>query len=536
MTASIWELFEQRAHEHSDRPFLCLERHSADVYGCAENEWSYSEVLAETKRLVQAYAALGCRAGVRVALALDNRPAFFQHFLALNALGASVVPLNAGMAMGELAYQLQHSEAGLIVSAREHLAKLGGAIGSCETRPTLVAASDVDQAPGVQTVQSEFASGEAALLYTSGTTGTPKGCLLSNEYFLHIAKHYVGLGGYCDFTPGAERIITPLPVTHMNALACSFMAAIESGGCLIQLDRFHPSTWWESVRASRATIMHYLGVMPAMLLNAAEQETDDCLGQIKFGFGAGCDPRHQARFEARFGVPLIEAWAMTETGAGAWITAQHEPRHVGARCFGRAPEGLDWCIVHETGADAPVGEPGELLVRRARSSPRQYFFSGYLKDALATEEAWSGGWFHTGDVVRRDEDGNFYFVDRRKNVIRRSGENIAAIEIESVLMRHGDVSGCAVAPVRDDIRGEEVAALIVAKRQPDATLATSIFAHAMQHLAYHKAPAYVAFAEEMPLTASEKVKRGEVKELLREAVASGACHDFRSLKKRPPGQ
>lgn len=536
MPASIWELFEQRAHKYGDHPFLFLERHSARVYGCAEVEWSYSEVLAATQRLAQTYAGVGCRAGVRVALALDNRPEFFQHFLALNALGASVVPLNAGMAMGEFAYQLQHSEAGLVVGAREHLTRLGGAIGSCETRPALVAAGDVGQAAGVRPVQSEFASDEAALLYTSGTTGKPKGCLLSNEYFLHIAKHYAGLGGHCTFKPGAERIITPLPVTHMNALACSFMAAIEGGACLVQLDRFHPSTWWDSVRASRATIMHYLGVMPAMLLGAPEHGADNVSGQVKFGFGAGCDPRHQARFEARFGVPLIEAWAMTETGAGAWITAQHEPRHVGARCFGRPPDELDWRIVDEAGADALAGEPGELLVRRARSAPRQYFFSGYLKDAQATEEAWSGGWFHTGDVVRTDEDGNFYFVDRRKNVIRRSGENIAAIEVESVMMRHEDVAGCAVAPVLDDIRGEEVAALIVAKRQPDATLAASIFAHAMQHLAYYKAPAYVAFAEEMPLTASEKIKRGEVKELLRGAVASGACYDFRSLKKRPLGQ
>lgn len=536
MPASIWDLFGQRADEYSDRPFLCLERHSARAYGRAEGEWSYSDVLAATKRLVQIYADMGCRAGVRVAFALDNRPEFFQHFLALNALGASVVPLNAGMTIGELSYQLQHSEAGLIVSDREHLTMLASAISDWEMRPVLMAAGDMGRTACPQPVHSEFASGEAALLYTSGTTGKPKGCLLSNEYFLHIAKHYVGLGGYCTFRPGAERIITPLPVTHMNALACSFMAAIESGACLVQLDRFHPSAWWESVRGSHATIMHYLGVMPAMLLGAPENAVDNVSGQVKFGFGAGCDPRHQARFEARFGVPLIEAWAMTETGAGAWITAQHEPRHIGARCFGRAPNELDWRTVDEAGADVPAGEPGELLVRRARSAPRQYFFSGYLKDTQATEEAWAGGWFHTGDVVRADEGGNFYFVDRRKNVIRRSGENIAAIEIESALMRHEGVAGCAVAPVVDEMRGEEVAALIVAKRRPDETLAVSIFAHAMQHLAYYKAPAYVVFADAMPLTASEKVKRGEVKQLLREAVATGACYDFRSIKKRPSGQ
>jgi acyl-CoA synthetase (AMP-forming)/AMP-acid ligase II len=279
--------------------------------------------------------------------------------------------------------------------------------------------------------------------------------------------------------------------------------------------------------------MHYLGVMPAILLSASESARDDMSSQVKFGFGAGCDPRHQAGFEARFGVPLIEAWAMTETGAGAWITAQHEPRHVGRRCFGRAPAELEWRLVDEAGADSPRGEAGELLVRRAGDTPRRYFFSGYLKDAPATEEAWAGGWFHTGDVVQVDEEGNFYFVDRRKNVIRRSGENIAAIEVESVLMRHEGVGACAVAPVEDEVRGEEVAALIVAKSDANEALAISVVEHALAQLAYYKAPGYVFFAEALPMTASEKVKRGDVKARLREAVARGACFDLRVLKKRP---
>ena len=125
----------------------------------------------------------------------------------------------------------------------------------------------------------------------------------------------------------------------MNALAVSFMAMLMTGGCLIQLDRFHPSTWWQSLRSSRATMFHYLGVMPAMLLKAPPAPQDPLEGMLRFGFGAGVDPRHHAAFEARFCVPLIEAWAMTETGAGAWITANQEPRHVGQRCFGKAPQG-----------------------------------------------------------------------------------------------------------------------------------------------------------------------------------------------------
>ena len=280
--------------------------------------------------------------------------------------------------------------------------------------------------------------------------------------------------------------------------------------------------------------MHYLGVMPAMLLNAAEDDSDDFSDQIKFAFGAGCDPKHHARFEARFGVKLIEAWAMTETGAGAWITAAHEPRHVGTRCFGRAPDGLAWKLIDEAGEQTLDGEPGELLVRRAGDNPRRYFFTEYFKDEKATDEAWAGGWFHTGDVVRVDDDGYFYFVDRHKNVIRRSGENIAAIEVESVLMRHARVNNCVVVPVPDDIRGDEVAALVIANEEVTETLARSIFDHAMENLVYYKAPAYISFVDEIPMTASEKVKRGNAKVIARSLVEAGDVFDFSPFKK--PGK
>jgi acyl-coenzyme A synthetase/AMP-(fatty) acid ligase len=320
----------------------------------------------------------------------------------------------------------------------------------------------------------------------------------------------------------------------MNALGCSFMAMLLTGGCLIQLDRFHPSSWWRTVRESRATCFHYLGVMPAMLLNAVPSSQDSLSGIVRFGFGAGVDPRHHATFEARFGVPLIEAWAMTETGGAAWITANIEPRHVGERCFGRAPEGLEWRVVVESGDDAASGEPGELWVRRAGSDPRRGFFGGYYKDEAATAAAWAEGWFHTGDIVRVAADGSFYFVDRLKNVIRRSGENIAAVEVESVLLQHSAVLGCAVTAVADEIRGEEVFAFVVPGdgTERSAQSAAMLQRHCLDGLAYFKAPAYVVFVAELPQTASQKLARGQVKRLAAQRVAAGDVFDLRSGKKR----
>jgi acyl-coenzyme A synthetase/AMP-(fatty) acid ligase len=255
---------------------------------------------------------------------------------------------------------------------------------------------------------------------------------------------------------------------------------------------------------------------------------------VRFAFGAGVDPRHHAAFEARFGVPLIEAWAMTETGAGAWITANHEPRHVGQRCFGRAPPGLAYRIVDDAGVDAAPGTAGELLVRRDGPEPRRGFFAGYYKDDAATSQAWSEGWFHTGDLVRVSADGSFFFVDRSKNVVRRSGENIAAVEVESALQTHAEVLASAVCPVADDIRGEEVFAFVVLRPDTAASMDTAqrLQAHCQQLLAYYKAPGYVAFRSELPQTASQKLARAQIKALAAGAVQSAQACDLRHLKKR----
>ncbi len=322
----------------------------------------------------------------------------------------------------------------------------------------------------------------------------------------------------------------------MNAMATSTMAMLMSGGCLIVLDRFHPRTWWASVREARATIVHYLGVMPPMLMGAPESP-DDAKNDVVFGFGAGVDAKLHAAFERRFGFPLIEAWAMTETGGGVVVVANQEPRKLGVNCFGRPDADTEIRIVRDDGSDCALDEPGELLVRRAGPDPRHGFFREYLKDPEATAEAWAGGWFHTGDVVRRDADGLLYFVDRKKNVIRRSGENIAAIEVESVLLQHPGVKGAACAAAPDALRGDEVFACIVPRERPAdeegrRALAADIVRHCLSRLAYYKAPGYVAFLDSLPVTATQKIQRGTLKEVVAGMLADPAVVDTRSMKTR----
>ncbi|MBI1733125.1 MAG: AMP-binding protein [Gammaproteobacteria bacterium] len=535
MADTVWRAFLETAHRHPARPFLHVPRQATAAWGGEAVDFTYDEARRRIETLAATYRAAGYGSGHRVALVLENRADFFLHFLALNSLGAGIVPVNAAFPAPEMAYVIRHSDAGLVVTLPEHRDRVLAALGQggapavidCDAPHLLpMAAIAAGAPPGLST--------EVALLYTSGTTGRPKGCMLSNAYFLGVGKWYLGMGGYCALRPGEERLITPLPLVHMNALASSLLAMVMSGGCLIQLDRFHASTWWETVRESRATCLHYLGVMPAILLGLPESPADDCSGQIRFGFGAGSDPRHRERFEKRFGFPLIEGWAMTETGTEVCICAQHEPRHVGTRCIGRPTGPIEYRLIDESGRDVAPGEPGELLIRAAGPDPRRGFFSGYYKDPEATAQAWEGGYFHTGDVMRVDAEGLFYFVDRRKNIIRRSGENIAAVEVEGILYQHPAVAACAVAPVPDEVRGEEVAALVVLKpgsrKGPEA--ADSMFRYCADRMIYYKAPGYLIYVDELPMTASQKIQRGEVKGLAQRCVASGACFDFRELKRK----
>jgi len=486
------------------------------------------------------YAQAGYGAGHRVGILLENRPAFFTHWLALNALGVSIVPIHSDLRAAELTYLVGHSEMALAVVLPNREGMLRAAAAEANVHLETIRPEAAGRIPAARTApphggQPLGRNDECALVYTSGTTGRPKGCRLSNGYFLRAGEWYLGLGALAEVRPDEERIITPLPLSHMNALAFSSMAAILSGGAIIQLDRFHPNTWWQSVRESGATIAHYLGVMPAMLLELPANDLDK-QHRVRFGFGAGVDPRHHAAFEQRFGFPLLEAWAMTETGAGACIMANREPRLVGSNCFGRPEAFVDTRVIDERGAEVGIDAPGELLVRAAGPDPRKDFFLGYLKDDVATEEAWEGGWFHTGDVVMRGSRGDFHFVDRKKNVIRRSGENISAVEVESVLNEHPAVAASAVAATPDPVRGDEVLACIVLRKvpglPPQDRIAISIVKHALVRLAYFKAPGYIAFVDALPLTASQKIQRGELRELARSLPGKPNCWDLRELKRR----
>ena len=224
---------------------------------------------------------------------------------------------------------------------------------------------------------------------------------------------------------------------------------------------------------------------------------------------------------------------MTETGAGAWITANHEPRHVGQRCFGQAPPGLAYRIVDDARTRRRAGSGGRVAGRRDGGTRGADSSPDTTRTRRATQQAWAGGWFHTGDLVRVGADGSFFFVDRSKNVIRRSGENIAAVEVESALQAHarcarvGRLSGAGRGARRGSLRLRRAASR---RRALGRRSRRSCRATAGRRSPTTRSPGYIGFRQELPQTASQKLARARIKEQAAGAVGAGEAFDLRQFK------
>jgi crotonobetaine/carnitine-CoA ligase len=538
MPRTIHDAFLASAAAVPDHAFLAVP--PGPGYAPRGMEITYGDARARVEALTTLYRTAGYGHGHRVALLFENRPEHLLHVLALNALGASQVPINPDYSHDEMLYQMEHSEADLAVVIAARVPALQKVAAARAAKPLPVVNGEALPAALPRPAIAPPNAGapapltEAALMYTSGTTGRPKGCILTNAYMLNAGDWYIAVarsGGVPSLEQGRERLINPLPLFHMNCGGIGVCAMILSHGCLVLPDRFHPSRWWKDVVATRATIMHYLGIMPPILLNQPAVP-EERAHRLKYGFGAGIEPQLHRAFEQRFGLPLVEGWGMTETGR--IFADSREPRRIDTRAFGIPHGGLEAMIVDENDKELPRGTPGELVVRFTGPDPRHCFFAGYLKNEQATAEAWRNGWFHTGDVVTQGDDGMLYFVDRKKNIIRRSGENIAAAEVEAVLQAHDKVAQIAVLAVADELREEEVMACIVPMPGHAAgpALADELFAWAYEKLAYYKAPGWILFLDKLPTTSTQKVQKTQIFPKGEDPRARPGVIDLRPRKKR----
>lgn len=530
---TIGEVWAQTVRRHGQNAFIAVPANKDRHYLPDGYEITYGDADRHIGKICDAFTRAGFGPGHRVALLLENQPEHFLYRLALNILGVSCVPINPDYRPAEIAYLLEHSEPELVLAVASRAAQLKEGLAASGHRPPVRFVGDDEPLPPPRTPRLSLAvtpTSESCILYTSGTTGRPKGCIISHGYEVAMGERYITIGEPAQIVTG-DRIYNPLPLYHLNSGVVSLMGAILSGSCQVQPDRFHPERWWREVAETRASVVHYLGVVIQMLMlqpaSAADRQH-----RVRFGFGAGVEPQLHAAFEARFGFPLVEVWGMTEF-CRVLATAGAPDRKVGTRAFGYSRPGLEAKVVDDADRDVPDGTPGELVVRHSAATPRRGAFSGYLKNPEETEKGWRGGWWHTGDTVYRAADGMLHFVDRKKNIIRRSGENIAAAEVEALLLTHPNVAQTAVLAVKDEVREEEVLACIVLKAGTgDRATAEDIFRFANERLAYYKPPGWIYFTRELPTTGTQKIQKHTIFPGIADPRTVPGMIDLRHLKRR----
>ncbi|MBP2325144.1 crotonobetaine/carnitine-CoA ligase [Kibdelosporangium banguiense] len=442
---------------------------------------TFAEVDSLTSGYAQALRDKGIRAGDRVAVLLRNQPEFPLVWFALMKLGAAMIPLNVKYRSVDATHVLQSSGAVAVVTTEEFRPLLES-IGAPATHyvETLVCQPGFVQQP----VNPDHT---VNIQYTSGTTGRPKGCVLSHRYWSQIGGSMVE--GFPNLND-QDTMLTAQPFHYIDP-QWNVVAALLSGARLVVLDGFHPSSFWAKVREHKVTYFYCLGAMPALLLKMPSDPADRD-HHVRVIQSSAIPPSSHAELERRWGVKWYEAFGMTETGADIKITDEDHDAFVGTGCLGRPAARREAKIVD-----------GELLLRGP----------GMMDGYLGEPDVFTDGWFRTGDRARIDDDGRVYHLGRIKDTIRRSGENIAAHEVEEVLMSHPGVQLAAVIGVPDEIRGEEVKAFLV------ATAAESeLTEYCSQRLASFKVPRFWEFRDDLPRTPSERV----AKEQLRRAGQPGS--------------
>lgn len=457
-------------------------------------ELTYRELADRAASMAGSLARRGVRRGNPVAAMSANRIELLDLILGCSWLGAVAVPLNTAFRGDALSHVLAVSGAHRLLVEPEHVGRIQAAgfrgelwIVGTESAPQ----PDSSPAPASAGIS---ALDPAAVLFTSGTTGLPKGVVCPHAQFL-----WWGRGVGASLGIGADDVLyNGLPLFHTNAIN-AFFQAIVAGATFVLGQHFSVREYWRRVADADATVVYLLGAMVAMLAGSPPTPADRAHRATRALSPATPEQLWQP-FRDRFGVELIDGFGTTETN----LVLGTRPGERRAGHLGTIMPGYDALVVDAVGNPVPDGTPGELLVRTELDGA---FALGYLGDPPAVP----GGWLRTGDRVVRDADGWFRFVDRIKDVIRRRGENISSAEVEEVLARHPAVAQVAVFPVPSQLAEDEVMAAVVT-RPGHRVDPAELRRFAAPYLAYFALPRYIDVVDTLPLTETGKVRKAELRE------------------------
>lgn len=500
--------------EFQTLPDLLRDRARADPHGPFVSHrgrrLTFGEFDARTDALAEGIVALGVQPGDAVSVFLPNCLEFLEAWWAILKAGAVFGPVNPAYTGSEAAYVVGHSQAVAVVTDAHGAEILGAARGELSGLRHMISieprgAGDVrldelaQHGAGAPDIAGRGPDDVAAILYTSGTTGRPKGVMLSHHNLL------VNSAQGAELLPlgPRDRVGLLLPLFHVNAQVVTTLIPLLVGCEVVMWDRFSASAFWQTVADLKPTSMSAVPTILATVLHADDAPTEQTSLRHVICGAAPLSVELLNSFEHRFGIRVLEGYGLTETACIASLNPFYGKRKAGS--VGLPIRGQDMEIRLNDGSRAPRGERGEIVIRGPN------VMLGYLRDPEATAASIRDGWLHTGDVGYADPDGYFYIVDRSKDMIIRSGENIYPREIEEVLYQHPAVLECAVIGVADEVRGEEVLAVVVAAPGAELDL-KELAAFAATRLARYKLPRRYERQGELPKTPTGKISKAPLRE------------------------
>jgi carnitine-CoA ligase len=478
---------------------------------CEADVLSYRELDDLVARMAQGLREHGIRPGDPVCVLLETSCDYVVTWLALCRIGALEVPINTGFRGAALEHALRLTSARTLILDSEHVPAVSAVLGNVPQlrhvilrgdhttqsalrgvavtafEEMLTARADVPPLPGLP--------GDATmLLFTSGSTGPSKACAIPHRYTLRQPEIF------CEQLriTADDVLYAPFPLFHADGAIYTVAAALACGGTAALAKKFSVSRFWGDCRRHGATVFDYMGAT-LTLLHKQPASPSDRDHRVRLGWGVPAPP-FADEFERRFGVELVELYGLSDVGIVLY-NRPGEPRKPGS--CGHPIDSFEVRLRDEAGRDLGVDQVGELVVR---ANEPHVIMNEYYGDPAATADAFRDGWFHTGDLLRRDADGHHYFVSRLKDLIRRRGENISAFDVEQALLLHPDIVEVAAYGVPSELTEEDVMVCVVARPASNLT-AQDVLQWAKAHLARHMWPRYVELADALPRTPTEKTAK-----------------------------
>ena len=500
---SLRDLLAQQAMTHGEKIFIVHETTQEEI-----TELSYSELNKRSLQFASFFLSMGLQKGDHVFVFLRNTPDFVPIWFGLLSAGLVMVPGNIYLTEPEVQYQLQHCEPSLIITEDQFSDLITRAAHGLTPTPTFCLEAEIVKRaaaipPTTRSPLPEVSSEDLAqILYTSGTSARPKGVLLTHANFL-----WTGLSSALQscFTTN-DRVFNNKPLFHANCQD-TVLSCLTAGATVIVGERYSATRYVAQLIKHEATVCSLSGMLCRTLLNQPES-IQDRAHKVRFaGYAINISQDEIDRFTERFGIRIRNGYGQSEAMLYISLQSITEPStypSIGRPCLDR-----EVFIVDDENNVLEVGKVGEIVVRGRKG---RNLMLGYLKDEAATQAAFEGGWLHTGDMGFFDNAGNLHFFGRKKEVIKRAGENISAAEVEEVIINHPDVTDVAVVGVPDPIRDQAVMACVVLHDR--ATLSEAeLKAHCQTSLAYFKVPTIIKFLDALPRNASGKLVKRQLIEL-----------------------